>query len=330
MQSWTFDRLESLIKDQVEESLTLDYKAAGALQRDSRHKAEITKDVSALANSAGGVIIYGIREHADKTKAHLPQSIDPVQRKDVSKEWIEQVIQGIRPKIDGIVIHPVPVSFSPDAVVYIVEVPQSSTAHQATDLRYYRRYNFESVPMQDYEIRDVMARRQHPLIEIGFQIVLNTSQPDRYGIPLYRNDRDFDYITLEAKATNKGRRVAQIVKAKLFIPRRIINEQRSSVGKLQKIEGLEYSIYEESNLVRDVIGHGIGAQLGQHRFEPILPELTIALGWWNASEEGFLALRQEGAKLLWESYADDAPKQTGEVLLASTEVLDKRKRSHKC
>ena len=41
----------------------------------------------------------------------------------------------------------------------VVEIPKSLTAHQARDLRYYRRYNFESVAMVDYEIRDVMNRQ---------------------------------------------------------------------------------------------------------------------------------------------------------------------------
>lgn len=51
---------------------------------------------------------------------------------------------------------------------------QRVTAHQARDLRYYRRYNFESVPMADYEIRDVMNRWKHPTLKFEFQI-LNTT-----------------------------------------------------------------------------------------------------------------------------------------------------------
>jgi hypothetical protein len=57
-----------------------------------------------------------------------------------------------------------------DHVVYVVEIPQSTTAHQASDFRYYRRYNFEAVPMYDYEIRDVMNRRRFPAVSVSASI----------------------------------------------------------------------------------------------------------------------------------------------------------------
>ena len=108
-------------------------------------KTEITKDVSAMANSAGGLIIYGIREFDDKAKRHLPEKIDPIDRTLFSREWLEQVINNIRPRIDKLRITPVPVdpNAHPNSVVYVVEIPRSITAHQDSDLRYYRRYNFQ-------------------------------------------------------------------------------------------------------------------------------------------------------------------------------------------
>jgi predicted HTH transcriptional regulator len=47
--------LENLIKNQVQESLHLDYKDSRAISDKLRH--EIAKDVSAFANADGGVII---------------------------------------------------------------------------------------------------------------------------------------------------------------------------------------------------------------------------------------------------------------------------------
>jgi len=38
---------------------------------------------------------YGIAEPDDKAKRHLPERLDPLRRTDVSKEWLEQVIQTI-------------------------------------------------------------------------------------------------------------------------------------------------------------------------------------------------------------------------------------------
>ena len=162
MSEWTKEKLEQLIADRVEESLNLDYKRADALVKTEAKKAEVTKDVSAFANSAGGVLIYGIAEPNDRAKRHLPERLDPVRRADVSKEWLEQVIQTIQPRIEGVVIHPVTIDEQAGLVCYVVEVPQSHTAHQARDHVYYKRHNFNSLPMEDYEVRDVMNRRAHP------------------------------------------------------------------------------------------------------------------------------------------------------------------------
>jgi predicted HTH transcriptional regulator len=169
-QIWDQAAIQEYIDEEREESLTLDYKAAGSLAKSDGKKAEITKDVSAMANSAGGIIIYGLAEYQDRAKEHLAEKIDPIDRGQFPKEWLEHVINNIRPHIDGLIIHPVPLPGSSNSVVYVVEIPQGSTAHQATDKRYYKRFNFESIPMEDYEIRDIMNRVQHPRIELNFQI----------------------------------------------------------------------------------------------------------------------------------------------------------------
>jgi hypothetical protein len=172
--TWDIARLNSMISSRIEESLSLEYKAAGAFTEIDKRKrdvrTEITKDVSAMANSSGGRIIYGMAEHSDRAKRHLPERIDPILRATFPKEWLEHVISNIKPRIELLRIFPVEIPTNPDHVVYVVEIPQSTTAHQALDFRYYRRYNFESVAMHDYEIRDVMNRRRFPTLSVSASI----------------------------------------------------------------------------------------------------------------------------------------------------------------
>ena len=176
---WVLSHVQKYIDDMIEESLTLDYKAANALSKSDMKKSEITKDISAMANSAGGIIIYGVKEYDEPNRRHLPQRIDPIAREDFSKEWIEQIINNIQPRIDGIVIYPVEVSG--DDAVYVVEIPQSKTAHQARDFRYYKRFNFESVPMYDYEVRDVMNRAITPDVIVEFSYKQTSrGEPHKY------------------------------------------------------------------------------------------------------------------------------------------------------
>ena len=168
---WDEEYILDLINNQVEENSGLEYKATASLQKKDEQKNEISKDVSSFVNSNGGTIIYGVKEYDDKTKRHLPEKIDGgYNPSEISKEWLEQVINSkISPPIDGIYIKPIPLKKNfPERVIYAVSIPEGITAYQASDRRYYKRYNFQSAPMEDYEIRLVMNRARFPLLVPNF------------------------------------------------------------------------------------------------------------------------------------------------------------------
>lgn len=137
---WDEDDLLKLISMSEKESIELDYKACDALAQTDGKKNEISKDISAYANSAGGAIVYGIVENGH-VPIRLDVGFDPTL---ISKEWLEQVINSrIHRRIDGIKINQVELAQSaPGKVAYVVYVPQSSRApHQAADKRFYKRFN---------------------------------------------------------------------------------------------------------------------------------------------------------------------------------------------
>src|ERR1017187_263635 len=124
---WVEADITSLISSRVHEDLTLDYKACAALQRSDKKKAEISKDVSAFANSAGGTLVYGVCEDA----AHFPAELDlGYCATEITKEWLEQVINStIQRRIDGIRINQVQLSGTrAGRVLYVVYIPQSVRA----------------------------------------------------------------------------------------------------------------------------------------------------------------------------------------------------------
>jgi len=159
--------LELLIQQQVQESLHLDYKSSASLSKSGQK--EIPKDVSAFANSDGGMIIYGIEE-----SGHLPVRIDEgVSNSVITREWIEQaILSNISPRIEGIQIQQIPLDSNNSA--YCIKVTKSDRApHQERkNKRYYKRYDFSSVPMEDYEISDVRARSRSvkPLARFDVEI----------------------------------------------------------------------------------------------------------------------------------------------------------------
>ena len=83
-----------------------------------------------------------------------------------------------QPRIDGLRIIPVQIGPRIADYCYVVDVPQSSTAHQAIDRRYYKRRNFECTPMEDYEIRDMMNRQKRPALLAAVRVNVDWTGED--------------------------------------------------------------------------------------------------------------------------------------------------------
>ncbi len=171
---WDENDLLDMVKAGTQESIELDFKDSKALvnlkgKPDVRY--EISKDVSALANSAGGTLIYGIVEDkSTHVAARLDAGLDPTV---VTKEWLQQIITStIHRKIDGVRIIQVALTTqSPGNVAYVVNIPQSMrTPHQALNKKFYKRYEFESVAMEEYEVRDLYRRGEVPDLRIQFTL----------------------------------------------------------------------------------------------------------------------------------------------------------------
>lgn len=198
--SYSIEDIDSLITNEVEEDIHLDYKAAGALDKDDRKRTEIIKDVSAFANSDGGIIVYGVSE-----EDHKPKEISPIDGRVYTKEWLENVIQQIQPRIEDLNIYPIRVDDIGQSI-YVVKIPRSSNApHMARDKRYYKRFNFKSEPMEDYEVKDLYNRASIPKLEIT-------------GCLFYPKETETEITyDLVAGIVNNGNRVCESYKLNFYI-----------------------------------------------------------------------------------------------------------------
>lgn len=298
--NWTEAKLNNLITSGIEESLTLEYKAADALERSEYKKKEITKDVSAMANSAGGVIIYGIGEFSGSERRHLPERITPVNRNDFPREWVEQIINAIRPRIDGIRIHSISLSSGDSEVAYVIEIPQSNTAHQASDHRYYKRFNFQSVPMEDYEVRDVIFREQTPDIVLSFLIEV----------------ADENGWSLTVKARNQGSAFAQYVACLLDIPTVLLREIKN---RISLTDGGRYYRQRLFNL---------NQEFGDENFKSNFPLLrNMSMSWRVPLRGDFSKAEARNLELKWKLYADNALPKEGRVSIGEIETVDLRSKT---
>jgi hypothetical protein len=156
--------IELFVSRKIEESLNLEYKDIKAYENFN----ELSKDVSAFANSEGGLLILGVGQEKKGQKI-FPTEITWGDE-SLSKERLENSLTGkIHPRIEGLRIVPIRKN---DSVIFLLDIPQSENPpHMAFDKRYYRRLNFGNYPMEHYEVSDLFGRRRKPWLNLIVQVM---------------------------------------------------------------------------------------------------------------------------------------------------------------
>ncbi|MBT2163515.1 AlbA family DNA-binding domain-containing protein [Zobellia barbeyronii] len=285
MKEYNLEYLNSLIENKVEENLNLEYKASGALGKQNNKTTEISKDVSSLANSDGGIIIYGI---AEDNNNHLPKEISPVDRNQYSNEWLEQIIQSkIRPRLNDFKIHPIDIDT--ENVVYVVQINKSNTAHQADDKRYYKRFNFQSTAMYDYEVRDILNRNKNPIISLDFKFENQLKEIVIYAI-------------------NSGAVYAKYVNVKFIISK--------SICDFEYYDSHDHKTFQinTDNTIRDLLATQFSGsdKYGPSRYVPILPRQRFELIKIKLTDFAF----DHDNILEWEIFCDNSQPIAGKVRFA--------------
>ena len=111
--------LEEWVATRATESETLEFKA---ILPDREGKHEFLKDVSAMSNANGGVIVYGISENAGQAQTILAIKTES---SDHAIRRLDQCMEGgIEPRLTGIKFKEISVE---EGYVLVVTVPRSFT-----------------------------------------------------------------------------------------------------------------------------------------------------------------------------------------------------------
>ncbi|MDF5706792.1 MAG: ATP-binding protein [Nostoc sp. S4] len=151
-----------------------------------------------------------------KKKKKIDAGYDPA---EVKREWLEQVINSsIQRRIDGIRIKQIELHRSnPGKVIYVVSIPQSNHApHMAEDHIFYKRYNYQSIPMEEYEVRDVANRSSSPDLSLQFFL-----EKDPISLEFEEGNEFSRPITLSASISNESVTPAQYYIVRLYIDKRL-------------------------------------------------------------------------------------------------------------
>jgi hypothetical protein len=204
LESYDFETIKSFIENEIEESIHIEFKSAGALSKKDGQKKEVSKDVSAFANSDGGIIIYGIEE-----KNHKAHSFSFIDGNEFTKEWLEQIISStVNRNIPELKIFPIRNNGIISNTIYVVQIPSSLDApHMARDKKYYKRFNFESVPMEEYEVRQLYGRK------VKSKLILAQSLISKLEVD--KESEEYEY-SLEVDVYNEGEKMEDTYKVNIY------------------------------------------------------------------------------------------------------------------
>lgn len=301
---WQEQDLQALVAQEASEDVDLEFKSCGALdvstpQAREKSKANLSKDVSCLANSGGGTIIFGIVEKKGRA-AQLDTGFDPA---EIGQDWIHQVINSkIHPRMQGVRIKPVHLAtHSPGRVAYVVYVPQATTAHQAADKLYYSRRGTECLPMEDYEIRDVVSRVSSPKLRVEMRHKGRTEGSNNFRvIDAFQRSPDFEFSVVN----DPSAAAAEYAQIHLFL----LSQLSPGIGPFLPCETTTSSAQGGRNTYQE----------REYRITrsdvPVFPGERRVLGTF------WLGIPQEWPEdvpsplVIWRVRANNAPSQVGGVL----------------
>lgn len=331
MKFTTIEDLQSLIDNEIEESTELEYKSTFVKQKPN-WKEELAKDVSAMANANGGVIVFGIAQKESNGHS-IPEKLTPIPNTLMSKDCLSQLLSSnIQPVIENLEIIYIP--FDKQTGFFVIEVPQGITAHQnRLSHLYHRRRNATIEPMEDYEIRDVMNRSKHPIIELEFELhktIINVTEKPRkqffnFADDVKEEDKQFTETKykLKYRLVNKGMVYAKYINYFIFIPVEIVSENEKEYGSVD--ENNIYLVFSGNNTVRDITAvNGLNNEYGPARYNPILPGTK---GEVKSVDLSFVDDVKDlpTLRIGYTIAADNAPIRQNTVSIADIKIVEKTK-----
>jgi len=286
---------------------------------------ELSKQMSAFANSGGGTLVYGIKDPQPGQKRQVDNGGIDLKIKKNTKAWLEDIIPNlVELKLNKFNVYVIEKSLPTSMIkqnkgLILIEIPHSENApHQANDKRYYARVAGKSRPIGHRQVTDILGRAKYPKMVLFYKLM-----------------KIIDRLTLICVCSNVGKIYANYVNGFLLIPYQMVTTNlmhlMQNAGEKEGIverEGKKYFEKRFSNLHRDIVNqtsdgsiavssdfpNGLrgGVSFYITRYDPVLPYLSFEFSVSLIVKEDELTEFDE-ERIFWEIYADNAPMEKGEV-----------------
>lgn len=307
---------------------TVDLTVVGV--NENKVREDLSKAVSAFANSGGGALVLGLKEVPGGWAVDDGGVALSVKGKMSTREWLEDVIPNLieEPLVNFNVY--VIISGSEGSQieggrgVFVVEVEDSGQApHQASDNKYYVRVGGKSRPIGHRLVMDIANRRRHPRLEL--EVEFHAIRRWEYSGPFSMGGKREEMV-LEAHfwVKNVGKVYANYMTCYVSFPASLVTND-SFIDEV--IDGKGYRRNVEANTRRDYVGsRDLRPEYGPSWFAPILPGLSHYWYWQlgNLSDlkDWSNDIQVEPDDLIfWEIYADNAPVEKGVIRLDDVDVM---------
>lgn len=321
--NWTEDYINNVLPS-IDEQDWIECKRGDILNLKEDKDAKLTKlakEISALANSGGGFLAFGID---DKTMEIYDGGVD-ISIGHNTKEWLENVLPGL---IDPPLRHFNVLTITGNTVgsaiqrgkaVYVVDICESEQApHQSVkDQKYYIRSGSHAIPANHQIVMDILGRRKNPKIDISFNFAAsNQETPNRFV-------QEGDHPLLVIKMRNVGSVLANFVIVVIYIPKYLIPGQLVHNWEPAIIDNIQYlRITRENAIVEIWSPNGEIMARAPGRYVPMLPNSTHTTQVPLCDElyNHKRYFQQNKVKLCWEIFADNGPEVKGEVLMEKIKI----------
>jgi hypothetical protein len=162
--------INDMVKHGYPESVYLEYKVDG----DGDNKKNFAKSLSGFANTAGGVLVWGV-----KCKSGVsPSGIEPV--KDIQRlisnlsQWVSCIVEEAVPNVD---IRPIPLQVGASEGFVVVHIPHSRRRPHRTTLEkeFYLRTTDNFRSMEVPLLRALFYPHTYSRLEVVFRVVFQSS-----------------------------------------------------------------------------------------------------------------------------------------------------------